>query len=184
MSNQACIEAYDKHKNLKLAADEVGIKWQQLYTILIKEGVKVTGDKARYGSDSDKLAAEGERIFKELVPIAKDLNAEQFQSKIDFDVLGYSVDVKTSTLKKSNCRSESKRWAFSLKKQEYFADFFVCIAIKDNKLHKIYLIPCELVRYYQSISMSENGSKWDDYLVKPEDLLDFFKSLPTKETVH
>lgn len=49
-------DAYEKHKNLKLAAEELGIKWQYLYVILRKEGVAVCGDKSRYGSDKDRLA--------------------------------------------------------------------------------------------------------------------------------
>lgn len=43
------VEAYEKHKNLKLAAIEVGMPWQMLYVHLRKLGVPVTGDKARYG---------------------------------------------------------------------------------------------------------------------------------------
>lgn len=183
MDTQVCINAYDKYKNLKLAASEVGIKWQDLYAILRKEGVKVTGDKAKYGSETDKLAVKGEKIFNDLVPIAKDLNKEQYQSKIDFDVFGYGVDVKTSNLNKSNSKAKSKRWAFSVKKQELIADFFVGIALDNEVLTKVYLIPCEIAKHYQTISVSENGSKWDDYLIEPDELLDFFRSLPTKETI-
>lgn len=183
MNTSACIKAYDKYKNLKLAANAVGIKWQSLYVILKKEGVKVIGDKSRYGTDSDKLAAKGEKIFKNLVPIARDLNKEKFQSKIDFDVLGYGVDVKTSNLNKSNSKAISKRWAFSIKRQELIADFFVGIALEKGVLAKIYLIPCEIAKHYQTISASENSSKWNDYLIKPSELLDFFRSLPPKETI-
>ncbi len=183
MDTQICINAYDKYKNLKLAANEIGIKWQDLYVILKKEGVKVTGDKARYGSETDKLAAKGEKIFSDLVPDAKNLNKEQYQSKIDFDVFGYGVDVKTSNLNKSNSKAKSKRWAFSVKKQELIADFFVGIALEDGILDKVYLIPCEIAKHYQTISVSENGSKWDDYLIEPNDVLGFFRSLPPKETM-
>lgn len=36
---------YDKYKNLKLAAEELGIKWQLLYTYLRSANHPVTGDK-------------------------------------------------------------------------------------------------------------------------------------------
>lgn len=180
MDTQVCINAYDKYKNLKLAATKIGIDWHKLYAILKKEGVKVTGDKAKYGSETDKLAAKGEKIFNDLVPVAIDLNKEEYQSKIDFDVLGYGVDVKTSNLNKSNAKAKSRRWAFSVKKQELTADFFVGIALENEQLTKVYLIPCEIAKHYQTISVSENGSKWDDYLIEPTELLDFFKSLPIK----
>ena len=51
---------YEKHKNLKLAANELGVKWQTLYVQLRNRGVPITGDKSRYGSDKDRLAARAE----------------------------------------------------------------------------------------------------------------------------
>lgn len=47
--------AYDKHKNLKLAANEIGLKWQTLYCMLKNQGINIIGDKLRYGSDRDKM---------------------------------------------------------------------------------------------------------------------------------
>lgn len=57
-------DVYDKYKNLKLAANELGVKWQTLYYHLSKEGHPVIGDKERYGSDTDKLAAYTEKLFQ------------------------------------------------------------------------------------------------------------------------
>ena len=56
--------AYEKHKNLKIDAQEIGIKWQTLYLRLKNQGIAVIGDKLRYGSDRDKLSAKAEAIFK------------------------------------------------------------------------------------------------------------------------
>lgn len=174
-----CVAAYRKHKNLKLAALDVGIPWQATYVHLRNAGEPVTGDKVRYGSDKDRLAAKGEQIFKSLVPDAADHNDIKYQSKIDFAVRGYGVDVKTSSLKLSNKSCKLRRWAFSMKKQEMLADFFVCICIGDDgELFKVMLIPGEIVRKYSCISLSEAGSKWDDYVVDPGSLDEFFKSLP------
>ena len=55
-------EAYSRHMNLKLAAHELGMKWQTLYYRLKRAGVPVVGDKLRHGSDRDRLAARAERI--------------------------------------------------------------------------------------------------------------------------
>ena len=60
---EKAIEAYGRHKNLKIAAAEVGIPWQKLYLILRNAGVPVVGDKLRYGSDRDKLARK-EKVFE------------------------------------------------------------------------------------------------------------------------
>ncbi|MDG4870278.1 hypothetical protein P8631_19990, partial [Guyparkeria sp. 1SP6A2] len=84
-------------------------------------GEPVTGDKLRYGSDTDRFAARAERKFNELVPFAMSQNEKKFQSKVDFMVGDSTIDVKAANLK-------NNRWSFSLKKQENIADFFVCFA--------------------------------------------------------
>lgn len=172
------IAAYEKHKNLKIAADELGVKWQSLYYQLKKAGVPVIGDKAKYGSDKDKLADKAEALFQMLVPFAENQNGLKFQSKVDFMVDGQKVDIKASTLKRASPRSTVKRWAFSVKKQEFLADFLVCFAFDDYESYKILLIPGEFIRFYQSISISEKGnSKWLDFVISPLDLQMFFSEL-------
>jgi hypothetical protein len=170
-------QAYEKHKNLKSAANELGIKWQSLYVRLRKEGVSVTGDKSRYGSDKDRLAARAELEFKKLVPFAEDQNLVKFQSKFDFLVGNEKVDIKASKLHKGSKQFNAMRWAFSVKRQEFCADFIVCFAFTDDD-YRILLIPGELVRNYQTISVPENGkSKWLQYEVDKEDLTSFFMEL-------
>lgn len=172
-------EAYEKHKNLKLAAAELGMKWQSLYVQLRKAGIAVTGDKARYGSDKDRLAAQAELEFKRLVPFAKDQNIEKFQSKFDFLVGKEKVDIKASNEHQGSKQFKAKRWAFSVKKQEFCADFIVCFAMNEFG-YRVFLIPGECVRHYQTISISteENSrSKWRQYEIEPCDLAEFFNSL-------
>jgi hypothetical protein len=179
---QECIEAYRRHRNLKLAAGDVGISWQMVYVHLRSAGEPVMGDKLKYGSESDKLAAKGEQLFLALVPLAEDQNATLFQSKIDFKVHGYSVDVKTSTLRLSNKGSATRRWAFSVKKQEMLVDFMVCLCIgRDGEsLEKLLMVPGEIVRKYSTISLAELGGKWGDYTIPPAELAGFFAALPAK----
>jgi hypothetical protein len=171
--------AYNKHKNLKLAAEELGIKWQSLYIQLRKLGVAVTGDKARYGSDKDRLAAQAELEFKRLVPFAESQNSIKFQSKFDFLVGSEKVDIKASRQAQGCKRFKAKRWAFSVKKQEFCADFIVCFAMVDIG-YRIFLIPGECVRNYQTISISTSScskSKWLQYEVSADDISEFFKQL-------
>lgn len=54
---QRCVEAYRQHQNLKIAAQHVGIPWQTVYVHLRKAGEPVTGNKLKYGSETDRLAA-------------------------------------------------------------------------------------------------------------------------------
>jgi len=172
-------QAYQKHKNLKLAAEELGIKWQSLYVQLRKAGIPVTGDKARYGSDKDRLAARAELEFERLVPFAVDQNLIKFQSKFDFLVGAEKVDIKSSGLNQGCKKLPAKRWAFSVKKQEFCADFIVCFAMQDDD-YRIFLIPGELVRNYQTISIAENKSsksKWLQYEVSKSELTEFFEEI-------
>lgn len=177
-----CIQAYRKHRNLKLAAQDVGIPWQSVYVQLRNADEPVTGDKLKYGSDSDKLAARGEQMFHSFVPESISHNEREFQSKLDFTVRGYGVDVKTSTLRLSNKACKVRRWAFCTKKQEASADFVVCFGIAGDgeSLAKTLLIPGEIIRKYTTVSLSEAGGKWDDYSVEPGDLETFFAALPFK----
>ena len=165
----ACVEAYARLKNLKLVGEELGIPWQTVYVYLRGAGVPVTGDKSRYGSDTDRLAAKAERIFATLVPNAADQNDVQFQAKVDFIVGNYKVDVKASRLRNG-------RWAFSLKKQERLADFFVCFAFNDDGTYRTVVVPGELCRFIQTISLSAlTRTKWWDYEIPATELRAFFE---------
>ncbi len=139
---------YDKHLHLKNAADELGMKWQTLYWYLQKAGHPVTGNKARYGSETDKLASRAEVDFKRLVPNTKDMNEAKYQSKYDFEIYGLKVDVKASTLKEY-CKNKSLcRYSFN--------------------------VPKEHIRFMTTISISNGKSKWQDFEVAPKELKPFF----------
>lgn len=167
------IKTYRKHLHLKLAAEELGIPLPTLYWRLKKAGEPVIGNKKEHGGESDKIAAIGEDRFKKLISFAEDNNANEFQSKVDFTVNGYKVEVKTARLKGGG--RGNKRWAFSLKKQEKIADFFICYALNnDLTTNRILFIPADIVKTYQTLSLSLNKSKWNDFAVSESDLIEFF----------
>jgi hypothetical protein len=179
-------EAYKKHMNLKLAANELGMPWQSLYVQLKKEGVPVTGDKLRYGSDKDKLAAYAEKIFLSLVPKAENMNLVKFQSKFDFKVGNVSVDVKSSrAMAKNKLYPQSLSWAFSIKKQTMECDFLCCFCLNEDKsVSKVILIPSETFSGLQTITVSCTGkSRWLDYEIPAEDLARFFDDVNELETI-
>lgn len=173
---------YKKHMNLKIAAKELGIPWQTLYVRLKKLGVQVAGDKLRYGADRDRLGVLGETLFKSLVPVATDCNKARFQSKYDFDVLGYKVDVKTGKPRQMNARYESQSWSFSFKKQTMICDFIVCFCLDEQqKIEHVLLVPSEFFQGLQTCSVSRRGSsKWLDYSIDPAELQNFFQYLQRK----
>lgn len=171
--------AYEKYKNLKLAALELGMPWQNLYLKLKKLGVPVTGDKAKYGSDKDKLAARAEQLFREIVPFAESQNDIQWQPLFDFLISGHKIDIKASKENKGSKKFHATRWAFSVHKQEFCADFIVCFAFSNDK-QKIFLIPGEIVRHYMTISIStdpRSKSKWLQFEVNEKELKEFFQEL-------
>jgi hypothetical protein len=172
-------DAYNKHKNLKISAAELGMPWQTLYVKLKKEGVAVTGDKLRYGSDRDRLAALAESEFKRLVPNAKDMNSVAFQAKYDFEVSGIKVDVKASMPRRLSKKYQAKSWAFSFKKQSLLCDFICCFCMNEERaVQRVLLIPKEFFEGLQTISVScEGQSKWLEYEMPAEELSSFFKSI-------
>ena len=170
------VQAYEKHRNLKLAAGELGIPWQTLYVRLKQAGVKVVGDKLKYGSDRDRLGAKAEAAFHRLVPFAVNANAEKFQAKVDFHVGDVTVDVKSSRPRKLSKKYEAMSWSFSLKKQTLVCDFVCCFCFdSEGQIVHIILVPSEFFAGLQTISVScEGNSKWLDYKVEAHDLAEFF----------
>lgn len=179
-----CVESYERHKRLKSVGDELGMPWQTVYVYLKKAGVHVVGDKSQYGSETDRLASKAEVYFQNLVPSAIDQNRKRFQSKIDFLVNGYGVDIKASSRNLSSKKCKNLRWSFSLKKQELLADFFICFGyadVNDIPIHT-FLIPLEIAKHYTTMSVSDSAikGKWWEYKVNSHDLRNFFDSLPSK----
>lgn len=178
-------EAYARHKNLKLAANELGVQWQQLYVRLRKMGIPVTGDKARYGCAKDRFASKAERLFAEDVPAAKDSNAQQYQSMIDFSVGGFfTVDIKASRLhparQERSGKTTAPRWMFSINKQKDKADFFVMYAFDPDaeRVEHVFLIPAEIATTKSTIVVPESlSSKWADYRVERAEIAAFFDGL-------
>ena len=171
------INAYNKHMHLKNAADELGMKWQTLYWHLQKIGFKVTGNKELYGSEKDKLAAKSELDFKRIVPFAKSMNNEKFQSKYDFEVNGATVDVKSSLKNYQNKKKTVKRFAFSVKKQSSYVDYIVCFGYEAESIDVILLIPNNVFNGMHTISVSLTKSIYDKYKVSEDELFNFFKDL-------
>jgi hypothetical protein len=180
------IASYEKHKNLKLAANELGMPWQTLYWQLKQAKHPVTGDKLRYGSASDKLGRKAEVIFGTLVPDAEDLNAKNFQPPYDFSLNGIHIDIKAARLLVGNKRYEARRWAFTVSKQEAEVDFVVGFAFLDDlENYRIFLLPGEMVRKYSTISISEKGkSKWLDFEITQRELVEFFESVTGEHHDH
>jgi hypothetical protein len=181
ITDSQVIESYQRLKNLKLVGKEVGMPWQTVYVRLTKNNVPITGDKLMYGSETDKFAAQTENEFQALVPDAINNNEIKFQSKTDFNVYGYGVDIKASNLKHQAKNGKTKRWSFSVKKQEFCADFIVCFAYNEDKTYRILLIPGQLLRNYQSISIGQAfDGKWADFEIGKEELPFFFKQISDK----
>lgn len=177
-----CVERYRELKNLKLVSDATGIPWQTVYTHLKRAGEPVTGDKQRYGSETDRLAARAERWFAATVPWAVDLNQERFQAKVDFRVGEATVDVKVARPRTS--KTGVLRWTWSLRKQVSIADHFVCLAlvVADGDLHvsRVLLVPGDVARFHTAFGVSFDGTfkgKWSDYVITPSDLRDFFQGI-------
>ncbi|WP_109391293.1 MULTISPECIES: hypothetical protein [Proteus] len=182
-NTQLCIESYSRHKNLKLVGMELGIPWQSVYSTLRKADYPVTGDKARYGSVTDRIAVIGEQKFKKAVPISIDNNDLKYQADIDFTIGNITIDVKTSRIRRKQqgkgIKNAAPRWGYCINKQKDTADFFVLYALDDNnETEHVFLMPNEIVTAVSMISIPETlASKWADYKIEESELLPFFQSL-------
>lgn len=170
---------YMRHMNIKNAAVELGMSWHALYTKLKNQGVAMRSDKLMYGSDRDKLGALAEKLFKDLVPFARDRNDVEYQAKYDFDVGNMKVDVKSSKPRQLSKKFQAKSWSFSFKRQSILCDFFVCFCCNDDaSVSRILLVPKEFFVGLQTISVSCEGfSKWHEYSIEPNELSGFFCDL-------
>lgn len=178
---ETLVEAYRQLKNTKLVGAMLGVPIATVYWRLRRAGEPVTGDKARYGSDTDKVAARGERWFQRVIPWAEDQNHGEFQSKVDFLVDGLRIDVKTSRPKLT--RTGVITWAWSLQKQKDAADFFVCLALsnrsEDPGVHTALLVPGDVARRCGSLRVSHDRialrGKWARFARSSAELRQFFE---------
>lgn len=178
---EAIKESYDRLKNLKLVEQETGVKWQTVYWHLKREGVEVCGDKARYGSASDRVGLLGEQRFKRCVPFAEDNNHGKWQATVDFSIGSTTIDVKTARLtpagRQPGGKSFAARWSFCVSKQQDVADFFVLYALPEqgDEPEHAFLLPREIATAKATISIPTSlKSKWADYEISEGDLADFF----------
>ena len=186
-----CVQKYSELKHLKLTGEALGIPWQTVYVHLKNSGVAVTGDKARYGSVSDRLAVHAERLFAKSVLGANDNNNLKYQATVDFEIGGVLIDVKAGMLKEERIERSGKktsaRWLFCISKQKDISDFFVLYAFDgdlDNPaLKHVFLLPSEIATTKTTISIPSNlKSKWADYEVRPTDLASFFEALAADQS--
>lgn len=177
-----CIKSYSRLKNLKLVSKEIDMPWQTVYWHLKKANIAVSGDKSRYGAETDKLARQAEIIFRDTVPLAKDMNETEFQSKFDFLIGNSKVDIKASKLKSAgrqkNGKIYSSKWAFGISKQKKYADYYVlyCMNKDGTDVVHIILLPKEIANVKTSISIPVTmNSRWSDYKVSERELVEFFR---------
>lgn len=175
------MESYSRLKNLKLVEQDTGVKWQTVYWHLKKEGVDVCGDKARYGSVSDRIAVLGEQRFHDTVPFAEDNNEGKWQASVDFSIGGVTIDVKTARLtpagRTPNGKSFAAKWGFCINKQVDIADYFVLYALDEVEAEPAHalLIPREIATTKTTIAVPLSlKSKWSDYRIEENDLFEFF----------
>jgi hypothetical protein len=170
-----CVQEYHQTPNIKIVADKTGIKWQTVYWYLKKAGLEVKGDKSIYGSIKDRFAHNGEKYIEKILPSAINQNLFSFQPKVDFKINNKGLEVKSSKF-----IMKDKRWTFSLKKQRKIADYFILLAFDSEGKEVIYhfMIPNELlINSLKTISIAEyvNKSKWKDFLISKNDLIEFFE---------
>lgn len=184
------ISLYSSIKNLKIVAKELDIPWQTVYWHLKKEGVSVTGNKSVYGCIKDRIAVIGEGMFRKSFPMAEDQNELSYQPEFDFVLNDLKIDIKTSFPRdmKSRGKTQLFRWGFNTRRQQS-ADYIVCYCLQgtidEYVLEHILLLPKEFIEGMQTVSVSCKGrSKWLDFKVTEDELIDFLTQHTKKAAQH
>lgn len=123
-------------------------------------------NKRRKGNYKSSDAYKGVRAEKLATKIlgAKNLNDNRRRQK-DYDLLWNNKKINVKSAHRLQKRKGSCRiWCFSLKGK---CDYYFCIAYKQNKPIKYFLIPSEDVKKYKAISISTKNSKYNKYLFMP-----------------
>jgi hypothetical protein len=108
---------------------------------LYKRGVKLVGDKLRFGCDRDRQARMAELYVLSKLNGAIDHNAEQFQPEVDITYRGARIDVKSSVLQRVG---HHVSLSFMVEKHPGQVDLFVCLGYVrhgDDEPIAVYVIP-------------------------------------------
>jgi hypothetical protein len=89
-----------------------------------------------------------------------------------YDISWNGIKIRVKVSKKTKKSSlKNARWFYSLKEKEHRADYFVLVAIEDNKPKGIYAIPSVLApRRYMTISRFNGNVRYDYFRTTLQDL--------------
>lgn len=171
------LDAYKKHGSIRAVTEETGCPPYTAFIWLKKSGDLKSVDSIRYGTQASRNGGMAELEFKRLVPKAMAANEHLHANcpSFDFDINGWMVDVKFSSINKTG----SFRFQTSSRK-ELRPDFYCVFACEKGSIntgYRILLIPEEMVTNSSSVSI-RNGTTSDDevwlYEVAPKNLAAVF----------
>ncbi len=171
-------EIYKKHGSIRAVTEETGCPPYIAYVWLKKSGILNAVDSVRYGTQSSRNGGRAEQEFKRLVPQAMAAN-EHLRANcpsFDFDINGWLVDVKFSSLNKAG-----RFYFHTAGLKDLRPDFYCIFACRKGSLdtgYRILLIPEEMVINSHNFAFRDGTTSDDEvwlYEVAPTDLASVFE---------
>ena len=174
---QVC-EVYKQHGSIRAVTDETGCPPYTAFIWLKKAGVLNSVDSVRYGTQASRNGGAAEKEFKRLVPKAMAANEHLNANcpSFDFDINGWTVDVKFSSINKTGTYRFATAGAKALR-----PDFFCVFACSKGSIqsgYRILLIPEDMISNSFSFRFRDGDTSDDEvwlYEVMPEDLAGIFE---------
>lgn len=177
-SREQVYEVYKQLGSIRAVTNETGCPPYTAFIWLKKAGILNSVDSVRYGTLASRNGGAAEQEFKRLVPKAMAANEhlDAHCPSFDFDINGWTVDVKFSAINKTGAYRFATAGNKALR-----PDFFCVFACAKGSIqsgYRILLIPEEMINNSFSFQF-RNGDTSDDevwlYEVQPEALAGIFE---------
>lgn len=171
-------EVYKQHGSIRAVTDETGCPPYTAFIWLKKAGVLNSVDSVRYGTQASRNGGMAEREFKRLVPKAMAANEHLHANcpSFDFDINGWMVDVKFTSINKSGAYRFQTAGNKALR-----PDFFCVFACAKGSIqsgYRILLIPEAMITNTSTFHFRDGDTRNDEvwlYEVHPEALAGIFE---------
>lgn len=173
------IEVYKKHQSIRMVTAETGCPPYTAFIWLKKAGILANNDSVRYGTPASRNGGMAEAEFRRLVPNAMPANVHLQQNcpAFDFDVNGWTVDVKFCGERKNGC------FAFKTAVNKQLRPDFFCVFVCERGSietgYKVLLIPEEFLSNQLNVSFRSGDIHSDEiyaFEVPAQDLAAVFES--------
>lgn len=136
-----------------------------------------------------KMHSEAVELVLDYLPDAINAREVSFSKRKKYDILWddkkLNVMISTPTKKSSQKRT---KWFYTLYKKNWIADYYVLLALVNDKVAGVFVLPCEIApTRYITINRVEGNMKYDYFKTGlenlPKKIIKIEKRLPTLKKI-